>query len=83
MQKLRKAGFNVEYQKESGLILGPLVSHNFTLIPDALDKILFSTKGTLGILGRTFRKISTPLMALEYLVPLDYGYTLYIKARKI
>ena len=82
IKKLKNANFNVEYQKESGLIIGPLVSHNLTIIPDALDKIFFSTKGSLGIFGGTFRKISTPLMALENLVPLDYGYTLYIKARK-
>ena len=83
IKKLKNANFNVEYQKESGLIIGPLVSHNLTIIPDALDKIFFSTKGSLGIFGGTFRKISTPLMALENLVPLDYGYTLYIKARKV
>ena len=83
IQKLRKADYKVEYQKESGLILGPLVSHNLAIIPDALDKILFSTYGSLGILGKAFRKISTPLMALDNIIPLDYGYTLYIKARKV
>ena len=82
IQKLRKADYNVEYQKESGLIIGPLVSHNLTIIPDALDKIFFATKGTLGFFGSTFRKIITPFLSLEYSIPLDYGYTLYLKAKK-
>lgn len=83
IKDIKSSGLKVEYQNEKGLLIGPLVSHNLTIIPDALDKIFIGTKGTLGFFGITFRRLVTPIMALEHLVPLDWGYTLYIKARKI
>lgn len=82
INKIRKAGFKVTYQKEFGLIIGPLISHNLTLLPDTLDKLIFLTKGTLGFFGNTFRRVLSPVMYLEYFIPIDYGYTLYVSARK-
>lgn len=82
IKEIKKSGLKIEYQKEQGVLIGPLISHNLTIFPDSLDKIFFATKGTLGFFGSTFRRVLTLFMGLEYLIPLDYGYTLYLKARK-
>jgi SAM-dependent methyltransferase len=79
---LRSNNFEVEYAKEKGLIVSPLFSHVVIFFFDAFDKLIFRTQGELGPIGKTIRTMVKPLMALEYALPVDYGYTLFIQARK-
>lgn len=74
----KEAGLKCLYQRESGLFLGPLFSHNLVLFFDALDKILFRQKGKLGFFGKGSRIISTFILQFEHYLPIDYGYTMYL-----
>ncbi len=76
------AGLKCIFQKESGLFLGPLFSHNLVLIFDILDKLLLRTKGKLGFFGKLSRVISTYIIQFESYLPIDYGYTLYLVLEK-
>lgn len=73
-------GFDIEYQKEKGIFLAPLFSHCLVVFFDALDKLIFRQKGKLGKFGTWFRSFYTPILNLEYKLPIDYGYTLYLRA---
>ena len=77
---LKKIGFTVDYQKETGLLLAPLFSHNIVFFFDAMDKILFKTKGELGVVGLFVRKLAYPLLWLEASLPVDFGYNLTLRS---
>lgn len=70
------------YQRESGIFLGPLFSHNLVLFFDILDKIFFRTRGKLGFFGKCSRIILTFILQLEHYIPIDYGYTMYLVLEK-
>lgn len=78
----KQSGLDCIYQKESGLFLGPLFSHNIVLFFDAIDKIVFRTKGRLGFFGMWSRLLSTYILKLEYYIPIDFGYTMYLVFKK-
>ncbi len=78
----KQSGLDCIYQKESGLFLGPLFSHNIVLFFDAIDKIVFRTKGRLGFFGKWSRLLSTYILKLEYYIPIDFGYTMYLVFKK-
>jgi len=83
IKEFQKLGYEIAFQQERGLILTPLFSHNIVLLFDALDKLIFRTKGVIGPVGKLARKLFAPLGFLESLVPIDYGYTLYTSVIKI
>lgn len=82
LEEIEKAQLKTIHQQERGILIAPLFSNIISFFFDAGDKVLFRTKGTLGPIGSFARKIVNPLIALEYLVPIDYGYTLYLKIQK-
>ena len=75
--------FKVEISREKGLMIAPIFSNLLCLIFDALDKVIFQTKGVLGPIGRLTRRLMEPLIWFEYQLQLDFGYTLFILARKM
>lgn len=82
LRKLEKAGFRVEFANEKGLIISPILMNFGTLFVDVLDKILYRNEGFLGPLGTGYRRAISGIIEWEYKSPLNYGYTLYIKAKK-
>ena len=82
LECLKKYGFKVKYSQEKGLLFGPLFYHNIVLIFDILDKLLYRTKGTLGPFGKSSRKVAAKIASLENKIPINLGYTLYLKATK-
>ncbi|OGG14172.1 hypothetical protein A2773_02790 [Candidatus Gottesmanbacteria bacterium RIFCSPHIGHO2_01_FULL_39_10] len=78
---LKRAGFGVIDQFERGILLSPIFSQLMTIF-DILDKLIFSTKGTIGPIGKIMRGMTNILLSLEYRLPVDYGYTLFIMAGK-
>lgn len=80
--KLSISNFKIETDIARGLIIGPLVSHALVIPFDAIDHFVFGVKGKIGLLGKAIRVIMFPLMYLELLVPVDYGYTWYVIANK-
>lgn len=82
IQQLQSTGYNVTYSFEKGLLLSPIFAQCVVLFFDLFDKLIFKTKGELGIVGKTVRKIVNPLLQLEYVLPVDFGYTLFIQAKK-
>jgi hypothetical protein len=80
--EIRKAGFDAEYVREKGLMLAPLTANVVALFFDGLDKVLFRTRGSLGPAGRFIRKLTNPMLHLEYHLPVDFGYTLFLRAKK-
>lgn len=82
IKQARTQKFIIAHNQERGLILGPLFSHGIVLVFDAIDKLLFHNRGKLGPIGITIRKLMKPLMYLELLIPIDYGYTLYLVLKK-
>lgn len=81
-QKLSKSNFKIETDIARGLLVGPLVSHALVIPFDAVDHFLLGVKGKIGLLGKVIRVIMFPLMYLELLIPIDYGYTWYVIANK-
>ncbi len=81
--KLSKSNFKIETDIARGLIVGPLVSHALVIPFDAVDHFVLGVKGQIGYLGKAIRIIMFPLMYLELLIPLDYGYTWYVIADKM
>jgi len=81
-RKITAESFNIVTNFEKGLVFGPLFYHNIVIFFDLLDKIIFRTKGTLGLFGRASRKVAYFIADFEYLMPVDFGYTLYIDAIK-
>lgn len=82
LNKILSNSFGITKNFEKGLFFGPLFYHNLVIFFDVLDKIIFQTKGTLGMFGKASRKIAYFIASLEYVVPIDFGYTLYIDAVK-
>lgn len=80
--KLQQAGYKLSYNRERGFFFSPLFYHCFTIFFDLIDKIIFKTKGILGPVGKIVRKLVAPILDLEYRLPFDYGYTLFIVAKK-
>lgn len=76
---IRISGMKIRFQDEKGILLSPLFSNVFSLFFDIFDKILFRTKGSLGPLGKSSRLIINPILSIEYLFPVNYGYTLFVK----
>lgn len=81
-KQLKICGFEQVYEQEKGLIISPFFSHILVIFFDLLDKILFRTKGTLGPIGKSTRILVSPVTKLEYKLPIDYGYTLFISSNK-
>jgi len=77
---IEKHDMKVIFQREKGLILNPLFSNVFIFFFDAIDKLFFRVSGAIGPIGKVVRAIASPLLDLEYLLPVDYGHTLFIKA---
>lgn len=75
-------GFKSSFISEKGVLLAPFISHCLTIFFDGLDKVIFSTKGELGPIGKMLRTIAIPLIKMEYLLPMDYGYTLFAVFKK-
>lgn len=82
IQQLQSAGYNVTHSFEKGLLLSPIFAQCVVLFFDLFDKLIFRTQGELGFVGKTIRKIVNPLLQLEYALPVDFGYTLFIQAKK-
>lgn len=81
VKQFEKHGFILEQNFERGLFFAPLFAQCLVFPFDALDKILFKTRGVLGPIGNFARNCVNPLLALEYRLPFDYGYTLFLKAK--
>ncbi len=79
---LIRLGFSIETSTKKGLFVAPLFSSLLSFFFDALDKVLFRTKGTLGPVGKCSRRCVAPLIAFEYTLPISFGYTTCIVARK-
>ena len=79
---LNNAGFQMNIINEIGLIIAPVFSYCLSLLFDGLD-ILFRTKekGSLGVFGEWARRITAPLILIEYQSPLNFGYTKIIIAQ--
>lgn len=76
---IKKFGMKIIYKQEKGIFISPLFSNVISLFFDVLDRILFRTKGMLGPCGRISREIMNPIARLEFNLPINYGYTLFIK----
>lgn len=75
---IKKSSFTINFYQEKGLLLTPLFSNVFIVFLDALDKFIFKTKGSLGPIGKLARSIMNPITYLEYLVPINFGYTFFL-----
>lgn len=78
----RQNNLEIEEAYEKGLFLTPLFSNVLVFFFDALDKLLFKTQGKLGPIGRNIRSLCAPLIRMEYLLKIDYGYTLFVTLLK-
>lgn len=81
ISKLKEFDFIIDIEKEKGLIVAPLFSNIFSLFFDAFDRVIFKTRGTIGPVGLIARKLADLLIKQEYKLPIDYGYTLFIKGK--
>ena len=81
-QLLEKNHLTLKYLRARGPLLNPLFSYFGVFGFDALDKLLFSTKGVIGPIGSWARRICQPLLAAELDLNLDIGYTLFVVATK-
>lgn len=79
---LKKASLKVVYQHESGLLLNPLFSNVIVFFFDMLDQLLHQSRGTIGPIGAWVRRVMHPVLATEFKLSIDYGYTLFIVATK-
>src|SRR5690606_18668508 len=82
VKQLQAQDLSIEHNEEKGLLIGPLFSHGLVIFFDAIDKLLFRNQGKLGPIGITMRQLFKPLMMLEYQVPIDFGYTLFLVGKK-
>lgn len=80
--RITQHDLNVTASYERGLLLTPLFANVVVFFFDALDKIFFRTKGELGPVGRTVRRWWAPVIKWEFSWPIDYGYTLFLVAKK-
>lgn len=78
---VEKAGFGVLKIYSRGFLFAPL--HRFFAIPfEVFDWFVLKKRGTLGPLGRAIRRAFAPLVDLEFRLPVRFGYTIFIKAKK-
>jgi len=82
IRQIEGSGFKVTYQKEKGIFFIPIFSKIVVFFFDAIDKLFFRTSGSIGLFGRTVRRLANPILIPEYLLPIDFGETLIIKAVK-
>lgn len=82
INKANKNNLISVFNKEKGLVIAPLFSNIFSLFFDSIDRFILGNRGKIGIVGSTARKLIQPLIELEYLIPVDFGYTLYCVFRK-
>ena len=82
IESLQNDSFTVECQLERGILLAPVFSNIITLFFDAIDRFLLQKRGELGFFGKTIRKLFYPLLALEQKLSIDFGHTLFVRARK-
>lgn len=82
INKIKNKGFKISFCEEKGILLAPLFSNILVLVFDSLDKLIFKTQSKLGPIGSVSRKIINPLLTLEYLLPINYGYTLFMTLNK-
>jgi len=81
MKKIEKAGLKVKKIYSRGLFITPV--HRFLAIPfEAFDYFVLGKRGTLGPFGLAIRRIFAPLVNLEFRLLIDFGCTIFIKARK-
>ncbi len=78
--KIEKNNFTVEYSLEKGVLIAPFFSNIISFFFDAIDRVVLNNRGKIGPVGSIARKIFYPFIKLEYKIPIDYGYTLYIVA---
>ncbi len=82
INRIQKYGFTVELEQEKGLLIAPLFSNILSLFFDSVDKLLFRTRGSIGPIGNVSRKLIDPILKIEYKLPINYGYTLFLKIKK-
>ena len=82
ISQIEQSGLSVVHQKEKGIFISPLFSGVVFLFFDLLNKIIFRKDGSLGPISRGIRSFVNPLLKAEYLLPVDFGNTLFIKALK-
>lgn len=80
-KKIEGVGLIVERIYSRGLLVAPL--HRFLAIPfEAFDYFVLRKKGALGPLGWAIRRFFAPIINWEFHLHLDFGYTIFIKAKK-
>lgn len=82
IKTLQKHGFAVKSQYERGILFAPVFSDIISFFFDAADRFLLNTRGELGFFGKNIRLLFYPLLALEQSLPIDFGLTLFISAKK-
>ncbi|OGJ15964.1 MAG: hypothetical protein A2632_01285 [Candidatus Pacebacteria bacterium RIFCSPHIGHO2_01_FULL_46_16] len=83
IKSLKKQGFVVELQQERGILFAPIFSNFISLLFDSVDRFVLNTRGELGVFGRIIRKLFYPLLLLEQQLPVDFGYTLFVRAERL
>jgi len=73
----------VELQQERGILFAPIFSNFISLLFDSVDRFVLNTRGELGVFGRIIRKLFYPLLLLEQQLPVDFGYTLFVRAERL
>lgn len=82
LNQIKVTGLKPVHIREKGLLVAPLFSNIISFFFDAFDRVLLGTRGKIGPTGTLARKMISPLIKLEFLLPIDYGYTLYLQAKK-
>lgn len=82
LKQLERNKFFISYNKEKGIIIAPLFSNFIVFFFDALDKMIFRTNGRLGPIGTKIRSVMHFILRLEYMLSIDYGYTLFVVAKR-
>lgn len=79
---LQLMGYNEIEIKERGLILSPMFANFIVFFFDFADKLFFKTRGELGPIGKGARNIFEPFRKIEFSLPINFGYTMIISAKK-
>jgi len=82
LTNLKQHGFEISLAQEKGLVVAPLFSNVLSLFFDSFDRIFLNTRGKIGPVGSFARSAIKPLIQLEYLLPINYGHTLFVVAKK-
>lgn len=81
-KQLEVEGYKLTTSFERGILINPIFFHGAVLFFDAIDYYVFGTRGRLGLVGKTVRRLVYPFLKLEYLLPIDFGYTWIFSAQK-